>query len=461
MGADAPSRVEEEMAFGKDNNQLEQMGGGFGRSTFGQQAATATNRTKSTGRRAPYWRNGYDISENPARPDTFRVLRGGYEQVAVDSEGNLFKDTYPFVMWREHFHAASKRGAICSGGPFYMDRNKREPCNGCDIFWEDYGERQAKKGRGDNSKGPNRLSMTDKFSFTVWSYSYYFEMPQVDNRTGQFRINTKTSQPYTEWVKATNPQDPQFAGRAWKQGHLSPWSIGKTWKDTLVGWNVTIGQSCTICSGRDCVISRGWYCGNPNCRQLIFDPQNTTIPQEQQDQLTKQPFQCQHCQQKMYPHEEVWCQSCAHLNGDGSVGKRSSIFDVDLTGYRQRTGDGNQTHLIITGFSNPQPIQVADPTVLKSIVPLDLLRQFAPTAPDEQARLWNIMPAQPQQAPPPPQQQQWAPPPGAPQGFVPPGGQPMYQGALPPTPPMQQPTPAAIDPDDISARLAALNKGNH
>jgi hypothetical protein len=460
------------MAFGKDNAQLGAMGGGFGRSTFGQQAATAATRPKSSGRRAPYWRNGFDISENPALKDTFRLIRGDYVQVAVDLEGNMFQDSYPFVMWREHFHAASKRGAICSGGPYYMDRNKREACNGCEMYWDDYKERKAKEARGDKSKGPNRLSMTDKFTFSLWSYAYYFEMPQTD-ANGQFRMNPKTNQPYTEWVKALNPQDPQFTGRQWKQGHLCPWSIGKTWKDTLVGWNVTIGQCCNVCSGRDCVVSRGWYCGNPNCRQLIFDPNNTTLTQEQQDQLSKKPYTCQHCQQKMYPHEEVWCHACAAANGgDGSMGKRASIFDVDLTGYRQRSGDGKQTNLIITSFSNPQPIQVADPEILKTIKPLDLLKQFAPTPPDEQARIWNLSPqAQTQQAPPPQAQtQQWAPPPGAPQGFVPPGGQPPaaypnpqgYQGPPPvaqpaPPPAPQQPTPAAVDPNDISAQLAALN----
>lgn len=442
------------MSFGKDDNHLSNVPGFGSGGTFGQQAAVASTRPTRRGSKMPYWRNNFDLSENPAAPDRFRVLRGAYRQQILDADGNLMEDNFPFVILREHFHGSLQKGAICSAGPYYMDREKRQLCEGCTIFWEDYTERKAKKDRGDTSRGPNRISMMDKFAFTIWDYAYYFEMPQVDSNSGQFRMNPRTNQPYVDWVKARNPQDPQFAGRKWKEGDLRPWAIGKTWKDTLVNWNVSIGNSCVSCGGRDTVQSRGWFCGNPQCRQLIFDPNSTTMSAEQQAEVTRRSYQCPHCGQKALPHEEVACVNCAQ-------GKRAAIFDVDLYGFRQRSGSGNQTQLVITGYSNPCVVQVADPEVLKSIKPMDLLKRFAPTPVEQQRTLWKLGSGTPAaaQAPPPPQQQQqpqWAPPPGAP-GPAP--AAPVYQQQqAPPAPaPPTQPVPQPVEPNDINAQLAALS----
>lgn len=434
------------MSFGKDDRHLDNIPG-FGGATFGQQAAAASARPQRREGKTPYWRNNFDLSENPARQDVFRILRGSYRQQIVQ-EGTLVEEVFPFVIFREHYHGSLQKGAICSAGPFYLDRERRQPCEGCAIHWEDWEIRRDKKNRGDNSRGPNRISMTDKYGFSVWDYAYYFEMPQVD-QSGQYRMNPRTNQPYTEWTKAANPQDPQFAGKKWKQGDLRPWAVGKTWKETLVNWNVSIGTCCVKCGARGSVQSRGWYCGNPQCRQLIFDPNNTTMPEEQQAEVTKQPYHCAHCGQRSLMHEEVFCAQCGQ-------GQRASIFDVDLYGFRQRSGDGNQTQLIITGHSEPRAIQVTDPNVLKDIKPLDLLKHYAPTPVDVQRKLWNITGQATT-----PSTAQWAPPPS--------GVQPAAAGAYPiPTVNMYpQPPPGVAPPTvgypqpatgDINAQLAALSQ---
>ena len=339
-------------------------------------------RPRRSGGKRPYWAGNFELSENPAAPDTIRILRGAYNQSTVDEDGNLQQVTLPYVYTREHYHGPLSKGALCSAGPYYMDRNKREPCHGCDIFWEDYEVREQKKLAGDNSKGPDRIGMSDKFAFSVWDYGIYFQMPQV-GRDGQYRMNPKTNQPYTTWVKAANPQDPQFAGYPWKQGSLLPWSVYSTWKDLLVSFDHTVGMCCMSCCGRNTMVSRGWYCGNPQCRQFVFDQNNTTISQEQQQQLTKNKQRCNHCGQITFLHEDAACTQCGGT-------QRASIFDVDLTAYRLRTGRGNQSTLVIAAFSDPRPIQVADAETLAKIKPLDLLKRFAPTSLEEQAKLWRI-----------------------------------------------------------------------
>jgi hypothetical protein len=473
------------MAFGKDDAHLPTIGG-YGASTFGQQAGQAAQRGPRGGRgNSAYWRGSFDISENPGTPDTFRIIRGAYRQQLVNRENVLYEDTLPYFYFREHFHGATNKGAICSAGPYYMDRKQRQPCEGCEMHWEDYTERQAKKNRGDNTRGPNRISMTDKFAFTVWDYGVYFEMPDVD-RNGQFRMNPHTNQPYTSWVKAYNVHDPQFAGRPWKLGDLRPWAVGKTWRDTLVNQSdFVIGNSCLSCGAQGSMYSRGWYCGNPQCRQLIFDPNNTTMSPDEQVAKRKNPFECRACGHTLFPHEEVGCRNCAN-------GRRASIFDVDLVGFRQRSGDGNQTNLTIISFVGPCALRIQDPKVLETVKPLDLTKWYASTPVDKQREIWNIQhstagqmqlplqgmpPSQLQPYPPPPNnmQQQAYQPPAQPPQWAPPPPQALPAQAYPPiAPPMAMPAPqmqvptmggAAVFPPrppsaspDWVAQLAEMNK---
>jgi len=444
------------MAFGKDSRQSN-MGGGYGRPTFGQQNS-ARNHSHSSrgGSKTPYWLNGFDISEDPAVPDTFRLIRGEYIQTELDRLGNPFDDVYGFVRYREHFYSALRRGGICSAGPYFLDRHKREPCKGCDIYWEDKAEQDAKKARGDNSKGPRRISMTDRYAYNLWSYAYHFEMPDTD-KNGQYRMNPKTNQPYTTWSKAPNPNLPIYAGHPYRMGHLYSWAIGRTWNETLITWNRIIDKSCLTCGARDSILSRGWYC--PHCSQLIIDPTNTTSSAEQIREVVNSHFSCPHCGTCAYLQEAVWCQSCS----DGSQGKRASIFDVDLTGVRQRVSD-TSTILTIMGYSNPTPIErlITDPEVLARVKPQDLVRKFAPTTVEEQCRIWNLQSTspqyqqpqtqpqyqQPQYQQPQYQQPQWSSPPG-----MPPYQQPIQAQWAPDTATSHSAQP---HPDEISRQLAEL-----
>lgn len=450
------------MAFGKDDSQLANI------PVYGSSGSfTQTGHTSSVAHRGrskmPYWRNTLELSEDPQRPDRIRLIPADYKQHVVDKgTGNLVEMSRPFVEFREHFHASTQRGAICSAGPRFLDRQNREPCRGCDIWEEDKTERDAKKARGDETKGPNRISRSDKFAFTALDYAYYFEMPSTDSRTGQFRMNSKTNQPYMEWVKAFNPQDPVFSGRKWRESSVRPWLMPKTHKDKLVDRNIIVGTQCLKC-GQPGMYSRGWYCGNPQCRQLIFDPNNTTLSIEEQREKSRNLYTCPHCNTRAHPIEVV---QCLHCGGD----KRAQIFDVDLYVYLAPTGQGKQKSLEIVTHGAPGPVVLQDPEAMKWVKPIKLIERFAPTSLEEQSKLWNISAPVPAPQPMPPQQQ-WAPPPGAPQMYAPPA--PIPAAAMPPNPagvPMAPPpvappqppplvappTPAAALQGDVASMLAAL-----
>jgi hypothetical protein len=376
------------MAFGKDQGHLGSIPA-YGRSgNFVQQAKTQARRPPRRGGGGQfYWKGCYRAPDNVH--DVVRLIPGRYSVSLTHDGENIVTEELPYVPFREHHDG--QRGSICSAGPLWTNKKMAQPCPPCTIFWEDVRERQAKKARGDTTKGPNRMSCRDQFAFNVFDYGLYFEMPDVD-RNGQMRINQKTQQPFMHWEKG-NPNDPRYSGRPWKHGHLSAWPMAQTYKDMLVTRAKDIGKSCVNCKTLNSIESTMRVCGNPQCGQYIYDPNNCTLTNEQREQIDDYPYTCPHCQQTSYTNELLQCLACQNP-------VRASIFDVDLEVSRMGT-KGQQTYLIIHNYSEPRPIQIADPEVLKTIQPLDLLKKFAPTTPEAAAKLFNMI-GQPHAAPPPP-----------------------------------------------------------
>lgn len=371
------------MSFGKDPNNLTHLAGYGAPTSLGQQLSAASPRKgTSAGRSQPYWKGGFEISENPAAPSTFRLIAGDYEVSGVDDTGeNQVTRRLPFWPWREHFHAVHKRGAICSAGPEFKDKHRRAPCVGCAIDHEDFLARMDKQARGDSSKGPHRISWSPKTTFNIFDYATYYKLPDVDDN-GQARINPKTNEPYTQWRKPQNPNDPWVQQFPWKFGDVRPWTIGAEWREILRNQNEElIGLSCGACGTRNSITSQGHYCGF--CNVMLLDPNNTTMSKEAQNDIKNKPVQCRSCGSTGYSNERVWCSAC------GDKGRRATIYEVDLVGYRMRVGDKKHA-LIITGFHGPGPVQVTDPEVLKTIKPLPLNKRFAPTPVDVQAQLFKV-----------------------------------------------------------------------
>lgn len=363
------------MAFGKEASHLANIYG-FGGNLM-QKAKTAARRPTRTAKgSAFYWKDTYHPSEIQA--DIVRLIPGDYrQQFTLDGE-NVVEDSFPFVIYREHHNG--KRGCICSGGPLWANSKLAQPCPSCTIFWEDVRERKAKKARGDNTKGPNRMSTRDQFAFTVWDYSLYFEVPDVDSN-GQYRMNPKTNSPYTHWEKG-NQNDPQYQGRPWKLGNLLPWSMSETNKNLLLAFDKEqVGKTCVSCKSRGSIYPTMRVCGNPQCQAPIYDPNNCTLTPEQREQIDNYPYACQKCGQTGYSTEQIACSVCTQP-------RRTTLFDVDLQVQLIQAGDKKM--LQIWNFSEPRPIQVADPEVLKTIQPLDLLKKFAPTPPETQMKIYGF-----------------------------------------------------------------------
>jgi hypothetical protein len=441
------------MAFGKNPDNLNSIGT-YGQASMGQQITVTSKRGRGGGggkSRRPYWAGNFEMSESPTHPDRIRLLRGDYvQEVFVEGpEGSvLIKDSYPYLMIREHYHGGKKRGGICSGGPYYMSRDKKDPCEGCSHFWSEQAAMDDAKARGVQQR--RAMSMTDKFVFSLFDYAYYFEMPQTDKHN-QLRVNQRTGKPYTEWVKALNPQDPVFAGFPWKEGNTLPWLIGKQFLEVLQNYSNVVGMHCVSCGNQNCVHSAGWYCSNPACYALVASGHIT----EEQRQSLNGLHKCGSCQQMTYLQEVVQCSYCPN-------GKRASLFDVDLYAYQMRDSS-DKRHLQIMGVSAPGPIRLTTGGDASKIAPLDLEKRFAPTDMDEQLEMWGQAPgtSHPQVvqsfAPVMPQPVTGSPVP-PPMPSSPMLGQPVYPQQAPPQYHQQQ--QQYVDPNSVHAQLANMPGSN-
>ena len=408
------------MAFGKDQGHLSNVPAYGGNLNQRARAAAARTPRKGGARGGFYWADCYKHPEHT--PDIVRVIPGNYE-VDVSHDGEtIVKEALPYFPHREHHNGT--RGCLCSAGPLWRSKKGALPCPSCVIYWEDWAARDAKKKAKDTTKGPNRMGCRDVYAFNIWDYGLYFKKPQLD-KNKQFRMNPKTNEPYYTWTKGM-VNDPTCAGLESKYGHLLPCAMGETYKETLLEWNKKIGVSCSGCGSVGTIITLMKTCGNPQCGQPIYDPNNCTLTVEQQIQIDDHPFTCQTCQQTNYVNEQIQC-----TNPQCAQPVKATIFDVDLQWQRQGT-KGQQTFLQIFNYSEPRPIQVFDADVLEKIGPLNLAAKFAPTPPELQCQIMNISPQQQQlpqmQAQPPVQAQVQAQPP-------------MHMGGMAP---MQMPVQAQV-----------------
>jgi hypothetical protein len=374
------------MSFGKDEGHLANIPPHGG--NFIQRAKTHARRPQRSGGgggRIPHWKDGFKPSL--VYPSLVRLVPGAYRQQVTHDGETVVEEEFTYVKWREHVSksSGSPRSAVCSGGALFASKTKACECEGCTVYWEDYRERQAKKARGDKTRGPNRMSCRDQYSYTVFDYAPYWKMPDIDRQTGQPRMNNNTNQPYYHW-ETGSVNDPKFQGKEWKQGHLLSWSMGSTYQDVLIMQAKVIGQHCKQCGNMGCITTLMKICGNPQCGQFIYDPNNTTLTTEQQNKIDYDKYTCPQCQQEGYVGEVIECAACTP---QGLTPVRAGIFDVDL--QVQAVGNpGSQTFLQVLATSEPRPIQISDAKVLETIKPLDLLKKFAPTALERQRQIWNI-----------------------------------------------------------------------
>lgn len=416
------------MSFGKDNDNLQAIQA-YGGGSMRQRAANATRRGGG-GRRGgrAYWADTFRPAVKPG-VSLIRVLPSQIKTQRLTEENQLYEEVTEWKEVTEHYHAGLKRGALCSAGPFRMIREQRQPCHGCDLFWS-------------KPKGERFISMSPRYIMNVLDYGYFHKVPQIDRKTNQYRMNPKTNQPYTEWVKHAD-QGCMHCTTATetKQGYVYPWMMSGEMFQTLNGYADTVASSCRSCGGPpNSVYATSWHCSG--CGVCVFDLLNTTVPTEQIEATVTRPYSCQSCGTFSYLNEVYACRSCQNPS-------RATIFDVDIQVQTVQTSE-KKWSLLIPWHSSPQGIHENFTELVTKYVP-DLDKRFAPTALDKQAQVWNL--AGPQQQPQPqqyqqPQYQQYGQqPPPAPTGAIPgpfPGVGDFQQQQQPVnTAPPQQPAVAA------------------
>lgn len=399
------------MSFNKP--QMSNQVVGFGGSMM-QVAADAARKRKRGGSSRPYWADAFKPNEMVA--DTIRLVPGDYTTLRVGDNDQLYEVHTEWWEYIEHYHGVLQRSGICSAGPHaYGKPSLRQPCHGCDIDRAAYEERKAagKKGRGPISK-------SRKYAVNVIDMGVFHKVPQLDDK-GYYKMNEKTGQPYLRWskCKGVGCQECQISQEN-KRGRIQPWHMSRAHFLSLLGYARSIGTCCTTCLGRGVISTVSWHCGNPQCGAVVFDMATTTANLEQIMEIVNKPYHCMHCGTTMFPVERIRCVNC---EARGTQPRRATIFDVDMQVRAVRTGDGEQTNLMVEATSDPKPIDQEFQELLQYAP--DLSKLCSPTPLEEQARIWHRH-AQPHMQQPPAQPQQYAqaygqPPQGQqPQGYAPP-----------------------------------------
>lgn len=369
-------------SFGKDTSQLvgvEPYGGNLSQRT--NAIRNAKKESRSGGGSRPYWSGALKIPEDHSR--VLRFIPGQHKQMySEDGTTAPHEVQLEYIMFREHYHGGVRKGGICSAGPLFKNREQRDPCRGCELFWEDVGENRNRK----KSERVKRMSMRDMYAFTVWDYGLWVKVTSRGN----------DGKEYYDWEPAPMG-DPRAQTMEHKYGNLVHFSMGQTYFDTIFDYNdKTIQHDCATCGSHGSIRSTLKMCGNPQCQAVIVDLTTTTLTPEQLKQFNERPYNCPRCGSVGFAAELIECDNCA---ANGWTPRRASFFDVDLE--VSATGSkGNQTYLQILNRWGPQAIQVQDPEVLQKIKPLSLEKIYSPTPMDRQVQIWGSSTPTQQQAPP-------------------------------------------------------------
>lgn len=384
------------MSFGKDPSHLDNVGQ-YGAS-MSQRMGNAQRRPPKTGGGRPYWVDQYQPSKT--QQDTIRILPGNYEIQRVDDQGNIYTENCAWFEFVEHYSAITKTGGVCSAGPEGLPRKDQKPCEGCDIFWEDWRERKDVEDRtGTKPKTPNRISRSSKYAFNILDTGYFYKRPQT-NKDGTLRVNPKDGTPYTEWVKWEGQHQNAEAAAATeaRYGRILQWTPGRDHFGVLNKQADIIGCNCKSCGGQSTIYTWTWNCAG--CQQVLIDPQTAGMTPEQLKDATQQHTTCQNCGHVGYPFEVVGCTNCQNP-------VRTSLFDVNLNITRQ-VDSNNRSQLLIPSFSAVCEIDPQFHDLLQKLP--DLSRKYSPTKYADQAQKYGASAGH--QPPPQNQQQQSGPPPG-------------------------------------------------
>lgn len=372
------------MAFGKDRQVMRAVG------SFRQISAQAS--TNKRGERkskggVPYFVDMYVPSTDEI--DLIRLVQGAYLQDQIVGEGDdmhVVQVEMPFIKFTEHFDGANKTGVLCSAGVFAGFKDKREPCHGCNIYWETAAR------NNENRFESSRISRQDKYAFSVFDYGTYHKMDQYDRDTGKPRIDPKTKLPYFNWTKCLGQGcDACRANAESKVGNMSHWPINYTQLQVLRNAETNIGKGCVTCGGENCIVSLGWMCDpkTGGCGECAIDMATTTLKKDEMLTITDNTYTCPACKHAGLLEDVYQCNVCAPR---GHEGVRASLFDVDLRVQAIPNPSGKGKNLQVVGWSAPHPVAA---NFAADIKPVDLPGRYAPTPLDIQASKLGVKDAPP------------------------------------------------------------------
>jgi len=337
------------MAFGKDREELKKV-----RSLREAGNISRNKRPRGGGGGGGWLRFKDQLKPSTVEEDTVRFIPGEYPFVEVLENGDTQETLLPYYCFTEHFDGKHYTSSICSAGVFADDKDKRDPCLGCEIFWDTGG----KKG--------GRMSRRDMKAFTVFNLGTFHEVEEVDAR-GNVKISDKTKKPFMEWVKCAGRRcDACAAGKPTTKGRLQHYDVGYGHFSQLKEYAKTIGRCCKNCGGKDTIQEVAYLC--PNCKEAVIDMATTHLKDEEIIKLVDEDMQCPHCRQKVLLEEIVECKDCGNP-------ERAGIFDVDIS-FKKVAGPAgtNQSTLMFTGFGPVCPI---DPVY--DVKPMDFTKMYEPT----------------------------------------------------------------------------------
>ena len=353
------------MAFGKEPRNLSQTGSFRQVSTrFMQRPKPAEQRTGGGKNAIPYFVDMYVPSTDEI--DLIRLVPGEYPQQQLVGEAtNVTTEdvVMPYIRFTEHYHATLRKGAICSAGALAGYKDKREPCVGCDIFWDTVVR---------NSEGrvqSTTISRQNKFAISVFDYGTYHKVEQLDAQ-GHIKVNATTKEAYFNWQKCQG-QGCEYCrtGKPTKAGQMSHWPLTYTQFGVLQSAEDNIGKMCSTCGSDNSIVSHGWMCAN--CGYEAVDMESTHLRKEELRKIVDYPYHCR-CGHEGFLQELFECRVCTPQN---KVAKRATLFDVDLRVQAVESPTQKGKTLQILGWSTPRAI---DPQFAELAKPVDLLARYAP-----------------------------------------------------------------------------------
>jgi len=362
------------MAFGKDPNDMNKVKAYGGQRIGGQRQILDRNR--GSGRSgAPYFVNQYKpVAEEGADPDLIRLIRGEYELDVAVGRGptaTTEKRTFFFYPCMEHLFMTAPnqpRGYLCSAGPFRDNKQKAEPCAGCDAFW-------ANKSNKSSPHSRSELSV-----FTVLHFANYAKVPQVDKQ-GNIRMNESTNEPYYEWIRVFPHEVRKYEKYEMRNWSLKHWPLKFGAFNTITAYDDEVAKSCRSCGNQYCISTVVWLC--QNCGTDLIDPNTTNATPAEVAKLC-QGMLCKSCGHNGPLNELISCNTCSNP-------QRADIFDVDLR-VKRTPGANDRLELRMMGFVGPRPLDATYTTPVEEgkhpiAHPLDLPRIYTPTPLEQQEAL--------------------------------------------------------------------------